>query len=133
MPCLYRDCWLYDRRDLEEARRDLHSWIERWADRYPRLCAWVGDNIEETLTFYCLPQAHHKNLKSTIMLEGLNQQIKRRTHIVRILPNVQACLRLVRALDGEIHEDWTEAHRYLNMDTLNEHFKVMINRKNHAA
>ena len=58
--------WLYDRRDLEEARRDLHSWFERWADRYPKLCAWVEDNIEETFTFYRLPRAHHKHLKVMI-------------------------------------------------------------------
>ena len=64
--CLTELRWLYDRRDLEEARRDLHSWFERWADRYPKLCAWVEDNIEETFTFYRLPRAHHKHLKVMI-------------------------------------------------------------------
>ena len=70
--CLTELRWLYDRRDLQEARRDLHSWIERWADRYPKLCTWVEDNIEETFTFYRLPRAHRKHLKSTNMLERLN-------------------------------------------------------------
>ena len=131
--CLTELRWLYDRRDLQEARRDLHSWIERWADRYPKLCTWVEDNIEETFTFYRLPRAHRKHLKSTNMLERLNQEIKRRTQIVRIFPNAQACLRLVRALAVEIHEDWIEAHRYLNMDTLNEHLKLTIKRKSQTA
>ena len=36
--CLTELRWLYDRRDLEEARRDLHRWLERWVDRYPKLC-----------------------------------------------------------------------------------------------
>ena len=67
------------------------------------------------------------------MLERLNQEIKRRTQIVRIFPNAQACLRLVRSLAVEIHEDWIEAHRYLNMDTLNEHLKLTIKRKSQAA
>ena len=117
----------------DPARRDLHSWIERWADRYPKLCTWVEDTSEETFTFYRLPRAHHKHLKSTNMLERLNQEIKRRTQIVRIFPNAQACLRLVRARAVEIHEDWIEAHRYLNMDTLNEHLKLTIKRKSQAA
>jgi len=35
----------------------------------------VEDNIEETLTFYRLPVQHHKNLKSTNMLERLMEEI----------------------------------------------------------
>jgi transposase-like protein len=57
------------------------------------------------------------------MLERLNEEIKRRTHVVRIFPNGESCLRLVRALAVEIHENWLEQHRYLNMDDLREHKK----------
>ena len=60
--------WLYDRRNAEEARRDLAAWLLRWQEKYPRLCAWVEENIEETLTFYRLPREHHKHLKSTNMV-----------------------------------------------------------------
>jgi putative transposase len=84
----------------------------------------VEENIEETFTFYRLPREHHKHLKSTNMLERLNEEIKRRTHVVRIFPNEAACLRLVRALAQEIHEDWIEDSRYLNMDLLKEHKKT---------
>jgi hypothetical protein len=41
-----------------------------------------------------------------------------RTHVVRIFPNAESCLRLIRALAVEMHENWLEAHRYLNMDDL---------------
>ena len=49
----------------------------------------------------------------TNMLERLNEEIKRRTHVVRIFPNGDSCLRLVRALAVETHENWLEQHRYL--------------------
>ena len=55
------------------------------------------------------------------MLERLNEEIKRRTHVVRIFPNADSCLRLVRALAVEMHENWLEQHRYLNMEDLREH------------
>ncbi len=58
--------------------------------------------------------------KSTNMLERLNEEIRRRTRVVRIFPNRDSCLRLVRALAVETHEDWLEASRYLNMDFLGE-------------
>jgi transposase-like protein len=118
--CLRELRWLYDRRDIAEARRDLAAWLAKWQVKYAKLCAWVEDNIEETLTFYKLPQQHHKHMKSTNMLERLNEEIKRRTHVVRIFPNAESCLRLIRALAVETHENWLEAHRYLNMDTLRE-------------
>ena len=82
--------WLYDRRDLPEARRDLAAWLARWSGKYPKLTGLVEENIEETLTFYRLPRQHHKHLKSTNMLERLNEEIKHRTHVVRIFPNGRA-------------------------------------------
>ena len=59
------------------------------------------------------------------MLERLNQELKRRTHVIRIFPNEESCLRLIRALAVEIHEDWIEAHRYLNMEMLREQRKQL--------
>jgi len=121
--CLKELRWMYDRRELSEVRHDLAQWLAKWQSKYERLCAWVEDNIEETLTYYRPPLAHHKHMKSTNMLERLNQEIKRRTHVVRIFPNAESCLRLIRALAVETHENWLEATRYLNMEHLREHKK----------
>jgi putative transposase len=42
------------------------------------------------------------------MLGRLNEEIKRRTRVVRIFPNQESCLRLIRALAVETHEGWLE-------------------------
>lgn len=131
--CLMELRWIYDRRNLEEARRDLAAWLEKWSSRYPRLCDWVEANIEETLSFYRLPRQHHKHLKSTNSLERLMEEIKRRTLVVRIFPNVAACLRLIRALAVETHENWIETIRYLNMEPLAEQKKEALRRIGTAA
>ena len=119
--CLQELRWLYDRRDLTEAKADLAAWLSKWSARYPRLTTWVEETIEYTLTFFRLPRQHHKHLKSTNMLERLNEEIRRRTYVVRIFPNAESCLRLVRALAVETNENWMEANRYINMDDLREH------------
>jgi putative transposase len=67
-----------------------------------------------------------KSIMVTNMLERLNEEIKRRTHVVRIFPNGESCLRLVRALAVETHENWLEANRYLNMDDLKEQKKLQL-------
>jgi putative transposase len=124
--CLQELRWIYDRRELAEARRDIAAWLAKWHPKHAKLCDWVEDNIEETLTYYRLPLQHHKHTKSTNMLERFNQELKRRTHVVRIFPNAESCLRLVRALAVETHENWLEGPRYLNMQHLAEHKKEAL-------
>jgi putative transposase len=60
------------------------------------------------------------------MLECLNEEIKRRTLVVRIFPNAESYLRLIRALAVETNENWLEQHRYLNMEELREHKKLIM-------
>lgn len=50
--CLQELRWLYDRRDLDEAKADLAAWLGKWSVRYPRLTSWVEETIEQTLTFF---------------------------------------------------------------------------------
>ena len=121
--CMMELRWIYDRRTIDEAMSDLKAWLSKWSEKYPALCEWVEENIGETLSFYKLPHMHHKHLKSTNMLERMNQEIKRRTHIIRTFPNRESCLRMVRALAVETHEAWQVETRYLNMDELKEYKK----------
>ena len=53
----------------------MAAWLRRWQQRYPKLTDWAEDAIGETLTFYLLPRQHHKHLKSTNLLERLNEEI----------------------------------------------------------
>lgn len=124
--CLQELRWLYDRRNLTEAQRDLANWLTRWQKKYPKLTDWAEDNIGSTLTFYRLPRLHHRHMKSTNMIERLNEELRRRTRVVRIFPNIASCLRLTRALCAETHEAWLEDNRYINMDLLREERKEQL-------
>jgi len=124
--CMQELRWLYHRRSLAEAQRDLAAWLARWQAKYPKLTDWVEENIGSTLSFYRLPRQHHKHLKSSNMLERLNEEVRRRTYVVRIFPNAASCLRLVRALCAETHEAWIEDKRYINMELLREERKEQL-------
>lgn len=84
---------------------------------------------------HLLPAAreYHKHLKSINMLERMNEEIKRRTRVVRIFPNAESCLRLIRALAADTHEGWLEEHRYLNMQFLSEQKKEELRRLDETA
>lgn len=124
--CLTELRWLYACRDVAEARLHLHAWLGRWAGKHPRLGAWVEANIEETWAFCRCPRAHHKHLKSTNLLERLNQELKRRTQVVRIFPHERSCLRLIRALAAEQHEEWLAGPVYLDMQPLKDQLKPSL-------
>ena len=66
------------------------------------------------------PAGHRLFLRTNNALERLNQEIKRRTRVVRIFPNEQSCLRLVSALCVETSEEWMTNRRFLDMDALKE-------------
>ena len=60
------------------------------------------------------------------MIERLNEELRRRTRVVRIFPNVASCVRLTRALCAETHEAWLEDNRYINIDLLREERKEQL-------
>ncbi len=98
-----------------EAREALGAWVARWGDEkgFGRLVEWVEEHVEETLTVYRLPREHRLRMKSTNMLERYNEELRRRTRVVRIFPNAEFCLRLILALAAETHERWLTGQRYL--------------------
>ena len=99
---------------LEEARARLRELVERLEAKYPEVATWLEEAGEEALAVYALPEEHRKRMRSTNMLERLNQELKRRTRVVRIFPDGPSCLRLVTALAMETSEEW-EARIYLDM------------------
>ena len=50
-------------------------------------------------------------MRTTNLVERLNEEIRRRTCVARLFPNEAACLRLVSAVLMEISEDWQTAER----------------------
>jgi len=58
-------------------------------------------------------------------LERFIQEIKRRTLVVRIFPDEASCMRLIRAVAAEQHEEWLEGSRYVNLEPLREQASTM--------
>jgi putative transposase len=83
---------------------------------HPQLAAKIDEEIEACFACYAFPAAHRPRIRTTNGLERLNQELKRRTRVVRIFPNRASLLRLVTALALEQSEEWVSGRRYLDMD-----------------
>lgn len=77
----------------------------------PRLVKWAEEAITEGFTGFSLPPSHRRRMRTTNLVEGLNEEIRRRTRVARLFPKVASCQRLVSAILKEISEDWQTAER----------------------
>ena len=76
--------------------------------RAPKVARLLEEHGEEILAVYALPASHRKKMRTTNLLERQNQELKRRTRVVRVFPHEQSCLRLVTALLMETNQEWME-------------------------
>jgi transposase-like protein len=96
-----------------EADALLTKTVQRYAQRYPKLADWLEANLPEGLTVFDFPEAHRRLLRTTNGLERLNKEIRRRTRVVGIFPNENACLRLVTAIAMECSDEWETGKAYI--------------------
>lgn len=106
---------IFNAEDTAEAERLLKLGIEKYEKEMPRLSAWMQENIVEGLSIFDFPSEHRRRLRTSNIAERVNEEIRRRTRVVRIFPSVESCERLVGATVMEISEDWNAGKIYLNL------------------
>ena len=106
-----------DAPDADTANRWLQQTVQKYHTSAPKLAEWLEANVPESLTVLRWPPAHRRRLRTTNMLERLNEEIKRRTRVATLFPNEASLLRLVSAVLVEITEEWETGKVYLSMET----------------
>ena len=106
---------VFDAPDRSEAERQLDLAVKKYRARAPKLAEWLEQNVPESLTVFLVPPGHRRRLRTSNMLERLNEEINRRTQVAGLFPNEASVLRLVSAVLMEISEDWETGRRYLTM------------------
>ncbi len=105
----------------EQALEMASSVARRWREKgNEKVAEHLEEHVEECLACLAFPESHRQRIRTTNGQERLNQEIKRRTRVVRIFPNRESCLRLVTALAVEQSEEWVTGRRYLDMRDLEE-------------
>ncbi len=103
---------MFNAPDRKTAEEFLQAAIQKYAVSAPRLSAWLEDNLAEGFTVFDFPLEHRRTIRTTNSLERINKEIRRRTRVVGVFPNVASCLRLVSALLMETSEEWQIGKHY---------------------
>ena len=101
--------------DKKTAFHRLNALVDQLRKPYRELAEWMEEDCPEALTIFDFPSEHRVRLRTTNGVERLNQEIKRRTRVIRIFPNQASCLRLITALCQEQSEAWESCKRYVIM------------------
>ena len=103
---------IFNAPDRKTAGELLQSVITKYATSAPKLSAWMEENLPDSFTVFAFPLEHRKSIRTSNSLERVNKEIRRRTKVIGVFPNEDACLRLVSALLIEISEDWEIGKRF---------------------
>ena len=104
----------------ELAERQAAAVVAVHRKALPRAMAVLEEGIGDALSFLAFPQPHWRKLASTNPIEHLNRDIRRRTRLVGIFPNIASALRLITLVLLEQTEDWETERRYMNFDSLTQ-------------
>jgi transposase-like protein len=97
--------------DYATSMAQLHKVADGLRARLPQAAALLEDAAEDILAHKHFPEEHRRQLHSTNPLERLNKEIKRRSNVIGIFPNVRATIRLVGAILLEQDDEWAVAER----------------------
>ena len=100
--------------DIDVARITKDKILEKYSEKYNKMCECLDQGFEDSFQYTSSNSTRYNRLKSTNLLERLNQEIRRREKVVRIFPNVESAERLIGSMLIDIDEDWiTSTRRYI--------------------
>ena len=110
-----REVWRAD--SAEAARAALDDLLGRHRRRRPALAAWLESSVPEGFGVFALPEGHRVAMRTSNPMErAIQQELKRRTRIIRIFPDESALLRLVSAVLMRIDGKWAAGEPYISWE-----------------
>jgi hypothetical protein len=82
------------------------------------LSAIVCPVISEGLTIFNLPSSHRKRLRTSNMLERLNEEVRRRIKIIGSFPNRDTAPRVISFILMERNDEWGSRKKYVTFKWL---------------
>lgn len=104
--------------DRASAGDQLELVAETMAKRWPKVAELLREAEQDVLSYMAFPSEHWTRIYSTNPLERLNKEIKRRTNVVGIFPDIPSVERLVGAILIDIHDEWQVGRRYFSQESM---------------
>jgi putative transposase len=97
---------------LEDALKAASDFHRRYSKEFPTATEVLAKDLPECLTFYRFPESHWRRIRTSNVLERAFLEVRRRTDVIKRLPDEMSALALVFGVLEEDRLKW----RGLKMD-----------------
>ena len=111
-----KQIWLQP--DMESAQAYANSFMDTYENKYPGAIKILEEGLEDSLQFYTFKRIDHRKISSTNILERLNREIRRRTAVVGVFPNMDSYIRLITTYRIEYSEEWSTGRSYVKPEII---------------
>ena len=95
---------VYSARSRAEAETVFAAWAREWKDKEPSAVRCIETDLESLLSFYSMPKAHWKMLRTTNAIERCFREVRRRTRSIGCFVNDPSLERMVYGLFRFLNE-----------------------------
>jgi len=117
-PGLFRIKSIFAQPTRELAEERLRAVVSQYGRTCARAINILEDGASDAFSYYGFPPAHWRKIATTNPVEHLNRDIRRRTRVVGIFPNIESALRIITIRLIEETEDWSTERRYMDPELL---------------
>jgi len=93
---------IWEQPTKQEALTQLAAFKAKYSKRYPEAVRTLTEDEEHLLTFYEFPQAMHRHIQTTNVIESLFSNVRQRTDQIDIFTTENSCLTIVWATIQDI-------------------------------
>lgn len=117
-----KQIWVQDTEEM--ARKVAAMVMEEYRAKYPKAIETLENGLEDSLQYYHFPLVDTRKISSTNHQERLNREIRRRSRVVGVFPNMASYVRLIVCYLVEYEEEWMTSRAYMGPETLQQQFMM---------
>ncbi len=102
---------LFKMTNIQAARTLKNQLVDRYSEQYTAMVETLDNGFEDSFQYCSIEETNYSRLKSTNMLERVNEEIRRREKVIRIFPNEASALRLIGTILIDINDEWIGSNR----------------------
>ena len=112
---------MYTARNLEKAKALKDELVDRLREIAPKAAELLDEGFDDITAVLSLPTKYRTKLRTSNLIERLNEELRRRERPIRIFPNEASVIRIMGSVIMEIHEKWETSRLDFDMEEYFDH------------